>query len=233
MPARLDTKLSHVAVIGGAGFLGRHIVHTLLTLSTRSKTTRISVLDLNLDSEHIPADYPIYKRSDKDSTAGHGASTAGSESKPSIPITFHSCDITSLASLTALLDELRPDIVFHTASPHADAPHAILEKVNVQGTANVIEACRVARLGGRGSNSSIDGGSSGESPGARVLVYTSSASVVFDARRKNPAGLVNADERWPVVMGKAQSEFYTDTKVSILLPVIKTNSCSLHINACL
>ena len=104
-------------------------------------------------------------------------------------------------------------MVFHTASPHADAPAAVLERVNVQGTANVIEACRAARLDGAEG----DGGSNGKMQGARLraLVYTSSASVVFDARRKHPAGLVNADERWPVVMGKAQSEFYTDTKVSI------------------
>ena len=210
MPARLDTNLSHVAIIGGAGFLGRHIVQALLTFSNRTKTTRISVLDLNLDPEQTPANYPIYKGSDTDNAASSRTSTAGSESKPSIPTTFYSCDITSLPSLTALLDELRPDVVFHTASPHADAPHAVLEKVNVQGTANVIEACRIARMGRHG-------GSDGKSPGARILVYTSSASVVFDARRKNPAGLVNADERWPVVTGKAQSEFYTDTKVILLL----------------
>ena len=214
MPARLDTNLSHVAVIGGAGFLGRHIVQALLTFSNRTKTARISVLDLNLDPEQTPADYPIYDRGGRDSNASSRTSTTGDESKPSIPITFHACDISSLSSLTALLDELRPDVVYHTASPHADAPHTLLEKVNVQGTANVIEACRTARLRGHNGGGSA-GSTSGKLPGVRALVYTSSASVVFDARRKNPAGLVNADERWPVVMGKAQSEFYTDTKVTL------------------
>ena len=195
------------------------------------------MLDLNLDPDNPPAHYPIYDASggggggggngggantdtsstNKDSST-HDATSA--KSKFSIPITFHACDITSLPALTALLDELRPDVVFHTASPHADAPAAVLERVNVQGTANVIEACRAARLDGR------EGASEGKLPRrARALVYTSSASVVFDARRKHPAGLVNADERWPVVTGKAQSEFYTDTKVSIrCFPTLRLHS---------
>ena len=135
-------------------------------------------------------------------------------------------------------------MVFHTASPHADAPRPVLERVNVEGTANVIEACRVAGLAEDNNNNSNSNGNNKDNddhgeeergrgragssaaanskskaapirkkPRVRILVYTSSASVVFDAARKKPAGLVNADERWPVVRGKAQSEFYTDTKV--------------------
>jgi sterol-4alpha-carboxylate 3-dehydrogenase (decarboxylating) len=40
-------------------------------------------------------------------------------------------------------------------------------------------------------------------------VYTSSASVILGATEP----LVNADERWPIVAGDAQPEYYTTTKV--------------------
>lgn len=63
------------------------------------------------------------------------------------------------------------------------------KKVNVDGTQCVIEAC--------------------QKTGVKALVYTSSASVISD----NATDLINADERWPVIPPKAQTEYYSQTKV--------------------
>jgi sterol-4alpha-carboxylate 3-dehydrogenase (decarboxylating) len=69
------------------------------------------------------------------------------------------------------------------------ASHELYKKVNVDGTACVIEAC--------------------QKTGVKALVYTSSASVIHDT----VSDLKNADERWPVVPPHAQREYYSQTKV--------------------
>jgi sterol-4alpha-carboxylate 3-dehydrogenase (decarboxylating) len=63
--------------------------------------------------------------------------------------------------------------VIHTASPLHGAPDALFTRVNVAGTRAVLAAAAAA--------------------GVRKLVYTSSASVIFDGRP-----LANADERHPL-----------------------------------
>ncbi|KAK6340659.1 erg26, C-3 sterol dehydrogenase [Orbilia brochopaga] len=92
---------------------------------------------------------------------------------PSHPnITYATVDITSLSSITTLLETTRPAVVFHTASPVHGLGREIYFKVNVDGTRNVVTACQTA--------------------GVKVLVYTSSAGVVYDG-----SALVNVDERHP------------------------------------
>lgn len=99
-------------------------------------------------------------------------------------------DITSLSSLIPLFEKIRPDVVIHTASPTlAGGSKEMYKKVNVDGTKCVIEAC--------------------QKTGVKALVYTSSASVISD----NASDLINADERWPVIRGKMQTEYYSETKV--------------------
>ena len=73
----------------------------------------------------------------------------------------------------------------------ANASNELYRKVNVEGTKCVIEAC--------------------QKTGVKALVYTSSASVISD----NSASydLINADERWPIVPYKLQTEYYSWTKV--------------------
>ena len=101
-------------------------------------------------------------------------------------------DITDADRLAAVFDETRPDVVIHTASPavhsQGKVANALLKKVNVDGTRGVIEACRKTRV--------------------RALVYTSSASILSD----NVSDLINADERWPVIRGENQTEYYSETK---------------------
>lgn len=68
------------------------------------------------------------------------------------------------------------DVVFHCATVPPTGANALnnglMHSVNVQGTANVIEACKAAKV--------------------PRLIYTSSASVVFDGQ-----ALVNVDETQP------------------------------------
>jgi sterol-4alpha-carboxylate 3-dehydrogenase (decarboxylating) len=75
----------------------------------------------------------------------------------------------------------------------------MFKKVNVDGTKCVIEACQKTDV--------------------KALVYTSSASVISD----NESDLINADERWPVITGKAQTEYYSQTKAEAEVLVLTAN----------
>lgn len=127
-------------------------------------------------------------------------------------VSYHDGDITDLSAMKALFSQIRPDAVIHTASPHFDLKPEIHDKVNVGGTKNLLEAAQVA--------------------GVKAFVYTSSASVILDAVTE----LVNADERWPLVTGKAQPEHYTTTKVRSQLmtqaDAILTQSTGLRGDSC-
>lgn len=95
--------------------------------------------------------------------------------------------------------------MIHTASPTlVGGSKELYRKVNVEGTKCVIEACQKANV--------------------KALVYTSSASVISD----NATDLVNADERWPVIPAKSQTEYYSQTKVpnspfSLPLPLLPSS----------
>jgi sterol-4alpha-carboxylate 3-dehydrogenase (decarboxylating) len=104
---------------------------------------------------------------------------------------YYDGDITSISSLLAIFAKLKPAVVIHTASPvgNAGISNEVLQKVNVDGTRAVVEACQQS--------------------GVKALVYTSSASVISN----NVDDLINADERWPVLKGKAQTDYYSLTKV--------------------
>lgn len=98
-------------------------------------------------------------------------------------LTYTSVDITSLDSITSVLETAKPVAVIHTASPIHGLGREIYMKVNVEGTRNVITAC--------------------QETGVKVLVYTSSAGVVFDG-----SPLINVDETepYPVVPFDAYNE---------------------------
>lgn len=104
-------------------------------------------------------------------------------------VSYHDGDITDAAAMQSLFAQIRPDAVIHTASPHFDLKPEIHDKVNVGGTKVLLAAA--------------------QSAGVKAFVYTSSASVILDPTTE----LINADERWPLVTGKAQPEYYTTTKV--------------------
>lgn len=98
---------------------------------------------------------------------------------------YHTSDITDLAKLTQSIAQIKPNSVFHTASPLPGVPKDVMEKVNVTGTANVVEACK--------------------SNNVRKLVFTSSASVVFTGEN-----LIYGDERLPYP--DQVFDDYSDTK---------------------
>lgn len=112
---------------------------------------------------------------------------------------YFEANITDTERLTSVFEEIKPDVVIHTASPAAQSDdavaHALFKKVNVDGTQAVVDACK--------------------STGVKVLVYTSSASIISD----NKSDLINADESWPVIRGKDQTEYYSETKVCSLSPL--------------
>jgi sterol-4alpha-carboxylate 3-dehydrogenase (decarboxylating) len=104
---------------------------------------------------------------------------------------YYDGDITSLDSLVPIFNKTKPDVVIHTASPTlVGGTKAMYYKVNVEGTKCVVEACKQT--------------------GVKALVYTSSASVISDT----VTDLINADERWPIIPPQAQTEYYSQTKVS-------------------
>lgn len=105
-------------------------------------------------------------------------------------ITYHMADLTSADMMRQVFDEVRPDIVIHTASPKFDSPKQIMYKVNVEGTKNLVQIAKES--------------------GTQSFVYTSSASVISDAK----TDLRGADETYPVLLGDEQPEFYVYTKVS-------------------
>lgn len=109
-------------------------------------------------------------------------------------VEYVEADITDGDGLAKAIARLAPDVVIHTASPPAQGSGAVVDslfkRVNVDGTRAVVAACQQA--------------------GVKALVYTSSASVMSD----NASDLINANEEYPVIRGKAQTEYYSETKVS-------------------
>lgn len=89
---------------------------------------------------------------------------------------YHSGDITDLASLVDIFQKVKPAVVIHSASPPiptvGKGDEKLFFRVNVEGTRNIIGACKEA--------------------GVRALIYTSSASVIY-----NGGNLVNANEETP------------------------------------
>ncbi|KAI1253198.1 hypothetical protein MGN70_005406 [Eutypa lata] len=125
-------------------------------------------------------------------------------------VEYVEADITDGDGLAKAIARLAPDVVVHTASPPAQGSGAVVDslfkRVNVDGTRAVVAACQQA--------------------GVKALVYTSSASVMSD----NASDLINANEEYPVIRGKAQTEYYSETKAEaeeIVLAANRTEPYSL------
>lgn len=110
-------------------------------------------------------------------------------------VSYHAGDLTDSASVRAVLAKVKPSVVIHTASPVFSSvtgkSKELMKKVNVDGTRNLLEESKAV--------------------GVKAFVYTSSASVISDTR----TNLINADERWSLIRGKLQLEYYSDTKVCL------------------
>lgn len=105
-------------------------------------------------------------------------------------VSYYNGDITSRESVQAVIREVRPSVIFHTASPIvASENNSLYYKVNVEGTRNLLECA-------------------GDAGSVKAFVYTSSASVVHDS----VSDLFEADERLPVLRTPVQTEIYSHTK---------------------
>ena len=112
-------------------------------------------------------------------------------------------DLTDYQSLLQLFQKAKPDVVVHTAGPiHTIKSKDLMYKVNVTGTENMLRVSQETNV--------------------KAFVYTSSASVISDTRND----LINANEEYPLVMGKNQPEYYTVTKAQAEIAVLAANRTS-------
>ena len=130
-------------------------------------------------------------------------------------VTYHELDICSLEQVSSTLNQIRPNVIFHTASPAAFGfDLKFYEKVNVGGTKCLLRAAEAT-----GST--------------RAFVYTSSASVIHDGT----SDLINADDATPIVLLPAQKSVYSHSKAVAEQLVLEANhkaekmlTCSLRLS---
>lgn len=106
------------------------------------------------------------------------------------PVDYHRANIAVKSDVERVLNRIRPQVIFHTASPTALASKpALFYAVNVDGTRNLLECARDLKT-------------------VNAFVYTSSAFIVHDT----VSDLVNADETFPLLFLPVQKEVYGHTK---------------------
>ncbi|VAH85921.1 unnamed protein product [Triticum turgidum subsp. durum] len=174
------------AVTGGRGFMARHLVMALL----RSGDWRVLITDLGPEATLSPAE---------------NGGLLGAALRDGRAV-YASADVCQLPQLTKALEGV--DTVFHTAAPdHTNNNFKLHYKVNVDGTKNVIEACRKCKV--------------------KTLIYTSSGGVVFDGVH----GLFGVDESTPYP--DKFPDAYTQTKAEAEKLVIRANGKNDLVTCCI
>lgn len=161
--------MSRVVVTGGSGFVGKHLVNALLKKGELSMT--VVVFDIR------PFDKADF------SNSGQIQSITGS--------------ITNLGDVIRSFRDA--DVVFHciAANPLDDQNETLMWRVNVDGTKNVIEACKQCNV--------------------PKLIYISSAGVVFDGTHMR-----NIDESKPYP--SRYIDYYSQTKAEAERLVLAANT---------
>ncbi|KAE8364797.1 hypothetical protein BDV27DRAFT_144949 [Aspergillus caelatus] len=103
-------------------------------------------------------------------------------------VTYHIGDLTDSNVMRRIFQDVKPNLVIHTASPKFDSPNHIMYRDNLEGTKSLIQVAKESRT--------------------QSFVYMSSASVISDAK----TDLRSADETYPIILGDRQPEFYLYTK---------------------
>ncbi|ODQ67073.1 YGL001Cp-like protein [Nadsonia fulvescens var. elongata DSM 6958] len=119
---KLHRPLTSVLLIGGAGFLGQHLIQSFYDISPRPV---IHVMDIRPPPSHSGKFFSF---------------------DPIKDIVFHKADLTSESEVLSLLDIIKPQVVVHSASPMHGLKQEIYELVNVQGTANLLKCCRATAV---------------------------------------------------------------------------------------
>ncbi|CAK7897005.1 sterol-4-alpha-carboxylate 3-dehydrogenase Erg26p, decarboxylating [[Candida] anglica] len=175
------SELSSVLLVGGAGFLGLHLIEQF---HRNSPNTRLHVFDVR----PLPESLSPYFTFPKDA------------------VTFHQGDLTSPEDVASAIEKSKCDVIVHSASPMHGLSQAIYEKVNVQGTKNLIEVAKKLKV--------------------RALVYTSSAGVIFYGQDVH-----NADESWPYP--EVHMDGYNETKAIAETAVMESNDPNGLLTVCL
>ncbi|AMD21856.1 HFR001Wp [Eremothecium sinecaudum] len=165
------SAIESVLLIGGAGFLGLHLVQQFWEVSPRPK---IYVFDVRPLPDKIPKQFTFNREE----------------------ITTYEGDLTSAAAIEIAIEKSGTKIVVHSASPMHGNGREIYDKVNVQGTRNVLEVSKKC--------------------GVKIFVYTSSAGVIF-----NGQDVHNADESWPIP--EVPMDAYNETKAIAEKMVLTAN----------
>jgi len=126
--------------------------------------------------------------------------------KPVNGVNYEQGDLTDSDAILKFFAKHKFEGVIHTASPiMVDSSNKNLAyRVNVEGTKNLLRAS--------------------QETGVKGFVYTSSASVIHDTQ----SDLINADETYPLVMGKDQPEYYTTTKAQAEIEVLAANRAAAY-----
>jgi sterol-4alpha-carboxylate 3-dehydrogenase (decarboxylating) len=204
-----EKSIGTVLVVGGCGFVGGNLVDQLLNFPSEDnlppaskepkpveKYSRESlVVTPSTTFPTLRSRYPAYSRA---GTRVHALDLKCTRNRHDRAI-YHECDITDEAALTALFQEIKPDVVINTASPQFTAPNKILKKVNIEGTKTLLKAAQ--------STGTV-----------KAFVHTSSASVVHDCY----SDLINATELYPYVYPNP-AEYYSETKVVAEKAVLEAN----------
>ncbi|KAG8162015.1 hypothetical protein KVR01_007780 [Diaporthe batatas] len=114
---------------------------------------------------------------------------------------YHTCDITSSADVESAFVNIKPQTVFHVASPDPLVLNpARFRNVNVNGSRNLLSAAQKIKS-------------------VKAFIYTSTSSAIHD----NVSELVDADESLPVLRYPAQKRVYTLTKVEAEDEILAAN----------
>ncbi|PSN59765.1 C-3 sterol dehydrogenase/C-4 decarboxylase-like protein [Corynespora cassiicola Philippines] len=96
-------------VLGGCGYLGRHIVEAV---HRDGAFASIVAASRNPSRWHIPG------------------------------VTYKICDITDCTQVLELLDEVQPNVIFHTVAPHPNANYQVQYSINYLSTKQLLELAR-------------------------------------------------------------------------------------------
>ncbi|KUJ19778.1 NAD(P)-binding protein [Mollisia scopiformis] len=118
-----------------------------------------------------------------------------------IDVEINKTNAAGVPDIESVFAENKIDVVFHTATPSAlTGKEQEFEEVNIKGTNNVILAA--------------------QHTGVKAFVYTSSQAVTLPNFQE---GASNADESWPLILGKDQADLYARSKAAAEKAVIEAN----------